>query len=163
MAVLSDINLRVLAAVTLDAPYGGRGAAELQYRAAWSSGTTDNKADLAGQASTVVAGSGNVDLDLRAIVGPDGDALNGAELALLYIKVPDAASGNISVKVAAANGADIFDGTTDSAVLRPGGLFILGYPKDGGPALDASNRLINLANAGGSDTTVEVLVLQRSA
>jgi len=110
-----------------------------------------------------VAGSGNVDLDLRAIEGPDGDALNGVELAGLIIEVPAAASGNISVKVASANGVDFLDGTTDSVVLRPGGVMCLLYPRDGGPTLGASDRLINLANAGGSSTTVTVTTIQRSA
>lgn len=163
MSQTTSIGIALRASSTLDAPYLGRGVSEVDYRARWVNGTANDQADLHGQVDTAVAGSGNVDLDLRAIEGPDGDALNGVELAGLIIEVPSGASGNISVKVAAANGVDFLDGTTDSVVLRPGSVMVLLYPRDGGPTLGASDRLINLANAGGTSTTVTVTTIQRSA
>lgn len=163
MSQTTSVGVTCRAASTLDAPYQGRGVSSVDFRQRWTDGTGNNEADLHGQVEQAVAGSGNVDLDLRAIEGPDGDALNGVELAGLIIEVPADASGNISVKVASANGVDFLDGTTDSVVLRPGGVMVLLYPRDGGPTLGASDRLINLANAGGSSTTVTVTTIQRSA
>ena len=163
MSTTTDITVKVLALSTLDSPYGGKGSTLAEYTAYWASGTNDNQADLAGQAVVTVTGSGNVDTDLRAITGPDGDALNGVELAALIVDVPSTAGGNISLKVAASNGVAILSGTTDSITLQPGAKCVLLFPEDGGPTLGASARLINLANADAADTDVTVTTIQRSA
>ena len=105
----------------------------------------------------------NVDLDLRAIVDAKGDALNGAELAGLIIEVPSTADGNVTVAKSAANGAPILNGTTDGVILTPGGSLYLIFPVDGGPALSASAKDINLANAGASSVDLTITTFQRSA
>lgn len=163
MSTTSNITVRVQAQSSLDAPYTGKGTTLAEYVAYWASGTGDNQADLAGQKVVTVTGSANVDTDIRAITGPDGDALNGVELAALIVDVPSTAGGNISLKVAASNGVAILSGTTDSITLQPGAKLVILFPEDGGPTLGASARLINLANADSADTVVTVTTLQRSA
>lgn len=147
----------------LDAPYSGHGVAEFAYSAEWTSGTGDNQADLVGQKVQTVNASGNVDVDLRAITDANGDALNGAELAALIIEVPVDASGAITVERSNTNGVPFLNGTTDGLVLNAGARLILVFPEDGGPAMSASAKDINLANAGASNTDITITTYQRSA
>lgn len=163
MSTTTTLSLLVRARTALDAPYSGNGVAQLAYDSEWTSGTGDNQADLAGQLVQAVPGSGNVNVDLRAIADANGDALNGAELAALLIEVPVTSSGSVSVARSAANGAPILDGTTDAIDLNPGGMLVLIYPEDGGPALSASAKDILVSNAGGSSVDVTITTLQRSA
>ena len=137
--------------------------AEFEYSAEWTSGTGDNQADLVGQKVQTVNASGNVDVDLRAITDANGDALNGAELAALIIEVPVDASGAITVERSSTNGVPFLNGTTDGLVLNAGARMILVFPEDGGPAMSASAKDINLANAGASNTDVTITTYQRSA
>jgi hypothetical protein len=77
--------------------------------------------------------------------------------------VPSTASGNVTVKVAGSNGLDILNGNTDGIVIRAGGSIELNFLNAVGPAMDASNRLINFANAGASDVVVSITAAFRSA
>ena len=149
--------------MALDAPYSGHGVAEFEYSAEWTSGTGDNQADLVGQKVQTVNASSNVDVDLRAITDANGDALNGAELAALIIEVPADASGDITLERSNTNGVPFLNGTTDGLVLNAGARLILVFPEDGGPAMSASAKDINLANAGASNTDVTITTYQRSA
>jgi len=163
MSTTTTLSLTVRARTGLTAPYSGHGVAESAYSAEWTSGTGSNQADLAGTVVQAVGASSNVDLDLRAITDAKGDALNGAELAALIIEVPSTAVGNVKVSRSASNGAPILDGATDGIVLTPGGSLHLIFPADGGPALSASAKDINLANAGASSVDLTITTIQRSA
>lgn len=163
MSTTSTLSLLVRARTALDAPYSGNGVSQLAYDAEWTSGTGDNQADLAAQQVATVAGSGNITFDLRAMTDANGDAVNGAELAALLIEVPTTSSGTVSVERAVSNGAPILSGSTDSVDLPAGGMLLLIYPEDGGPALSASAKDLRLVNAGGSDVDVTITSLQRSA
>ena len=102
-------------------------------------------------------------LNINAITDANGDALNGAELAALIIEVPVDASGAITVERSSTNGVPFLNGTTDGLVLNAGARLLLVFPEDGGPAMSASAKDINLANAGASNTDVTITTYQRSA
>ena len=116
-----------------------------------------------GQLVQTVSATGNVNVDLRAITDANGDALNGAELAALIIEVPVSASGAITLKRASSNGVPFLNGTTDGLALNAGSRLILVFPEDGGPAMSASAKDINLANAGAANTDVTITTYQRSS
>ena len=146
------------------APRGGAGLARVDVDTIYPSGTAAGQADLATVVSLTVAGSGNVDWDARAALQLSSQsACNGAELAYLRIAVPSTASGNVTVKVSASNGLDILNGSTDGIVIRAGGVVVFNYLAAVGPAMDASNKSINIANAGASDVVVEITAAFRSA
>jgi len=163
MSTTTTWSLTARGRTGLTSPYSGHGVTESTYSAEWLSGTGTNQADLAGQKVQAVGAAANVDLDLRAIVDAKGDSLNGAELAGLIIEVPSTADGNVTVSKSAANGAPILNGTTDGVILTPGSSLYLIFPVDGGPALSASAKDINLANAGASSVDLTITTFQRSA
>lgn len=148
---------------SIDAPYSGNGIAEFSYSAEWTSGTGDNQADRVGKVIQTVGATANVDVDLRALTDANGDVVAGAELAALIIEVPVGASGAITVKKSSSNGAPILNGATDGIPLNAGARVLLIFPEDGGPALSASAKAINVANAGASSTDVTITAYIRSA
>ncbi len=163
MSTTTTWNLAARGRTALDAPYTGHGVADFAYSAEWTSGTGDNQADLCGRKIQTIGASTNVDVDLRAITDANGDALNGAELAALIIEVPASASGTVTLERSNTNGAPILNGTTDGVPLYAGSRFLLVFPEDGGTALSASAKDINLANAGASSVDVTITTYQRSA
>lgn len=163
MSTTTTWSFTARARTAIDAPYSGNGVSESTYSAEWTSGTGDNQADKCAQAVQAVAATANVDIDLRAMTDANGDALNGAELAAIIIEVPVTSSGAVTVKKSASNGAPILNGNTDGIQLNAGGRMILIYPEDGGPALGASARQINVANAGASAVNVTITTWQRSS
>jgi hypothetical protein len=163
MSTSTTWSLSARGRTAIDAPYSGHGVSEFAYSAEWTSGTGDNQADLCGSKVQTVNATANVDVDLRAITDANGDALNGAELAALIIEVPVDASGAITLKRSTTNGVPFLNGTTDGMVLNAGSRVLLVFPEDGGPAMSASAKDINLANAGASNTDVTITTYQRSA
>jgi len=163
MSTTTTWSLTARARTAIDAPYSGHGVAESMYSAEWTSGTGDNQADRAARAVYTIPAGGNVDVDLRAMSDANGDAVNGAELAGLIVEIPSTASGVVTLKRGAATGVPILSGTTDGLPLGAGSRMLLVFPADGGPAMSASAKDINLANAGASDTVVTITCLQRSA
>lgn len=163
MSTTTTWSLTARGRTAIDAPYSGNGVSEVTYSAEWTSGTGDNQADKCAQVVQVVGATANVDVDLRAMTDANGAALNGAELAALIIEVPVSASGAVTVKKAASNGAPVLNGNTDGIELNAGGRMILIYPEDGGPALGASARQINIANAGAAGVNVTITTWQRSS
>lgn len=164
MAVIVQYTRKVVIVDNNASPRGGSGIASATLDTVYPSGTAAGQADLATAVSLTVAGSGNVDWDARAALQLSTQgACNGAELAYLLIEVPSTASGNVTVKVAASNGLDILNGSTDGIVIRAGGSIELNFLNAVGPSMDASNRLINFANAGASSVTITIYCLQRSA
>lgn len=164
MAVIVQYTRKVVIVDSNASPRGGSGIASATLDTVYPSGTAAGQADLATAVSLTVAGSGNVDWDARAALQlSTQSACNGAELAYLLIEVPSTASGNVTVKVAGSNGLDILNGNTDGIVIRAGGSIELNFLNAVGPAMDASNRLINFANAGASSVTITIYCLQRSA
>ncbi len=164
MAVTTHITERLTAIDPKASPVTGAGIVTINRDTTIPSGTAAGQADLVTKVSLTVAGSGNVDWDARAAIqAGSGAACNGAELAYLRIEIPSTASGNVTVKVGASNGLDILSGTTDGIVLRPGAKITIDFLEAVGPAMDASNRIVNLANGGASDTVATITCLQRSA
>lgn len=164
MAVIVQYTRKVVIVDSNASPRGGSGIASSAVDTVYPSGTAAGQADLATRVSLTVAGSGNVDWDARAALQlSTQSACNGAELAYLLIEVPSSASGNVTVKVAASNGLDILNGSTDGIVIRAGGSIEFNFLNAVGPAMDASNRLVNIANAGASDVVVEITAAFRSA
>ena len=164
MAVIVQYTRNVVIIDSNASPRGGSALAEAKLDTVYPSGTAVGQADLATAVDLTVAGSGNVDWDARAALQLSSQsACNGAELAYLLFRVPSTASGNVTVKVAASNGLDILNGSTDGIVIRAGGSIEFNFLNAVGPAMDASNRLINIANAGASDVVVEITAAFRSA
>jgi hypothetical protein len=164
MAVTTHITERLTAIDPKAAPVTGAGIVTVNRDTTIPSGTAAGQADLVTKVSLTVAGSGNLDWDARAAIqAGSGAACNGAELAYLRVEIPSTASGTVTVKVAGSNGLDILNGSTDGVALTAGARFTLDFTTAVGPAMDASNRLINFANAGASDVVVTIVCLQRSA
>jgi hypothetical protein len=146
MAVIVQYTRKVVIVDNNASPRGGSGIASATLDTVYPSGTAAGQADLAAALQLSTQG-----------------ACNGAELAYLLIEVPSTASGNVTVKVAASNGLDILNGSTDGIVIRAGGSIELNFLNAVGPSMDASNRLINFANAGASDVVVSITAAFRSA
>ena len=163
MSTNTTWSLSATGRASIDSPYSGNGVAEFSYSAEWTSGTGDNQADTVAKVVQTVGATANEDLDLRAMTDANGDPANGAEIAALIVEVPVTASGTVTVKKSNSNGAPILSGATDGIPLNAGGRMILVYPEDGGPALSASAKSINIANAGASGVNVTVTVYLRSA
>lgn len=163
MSTTTSWALSARARTAINSPLSGHGVAEFAYDAEWTSGTGDNQADKVGSKIQTVPNGGNVDMDLRAFTDANGAALNGAELAALIVEVPVGASGAITLKRSSSNGVPFLNGSTDGLVLNAGSRLLLVFPEDGGPAMSASAKDINLANAGASDTNVTITTYQRSA
>jgi len=164
MAVIVQYTRKIVIVDSNAAPRGGSGIASSTVDTVYPSGTAVGQADLGTAVSQTVAGSGNVDFDARAALQLSTQtACNGAELAYLLIEVPSTASGNVTVKVAAANGLDILNGNTDGIVIRAGGSLELNFLNAVGPVMDASNRMINIANAGAFSVDVGITAAFRSA
>ena len=163
MSTTTTWSLTARGRTAIDAPYSGNGVAEVTYSAEWTSGTGVDQADNCAQVVQLAGAPADVDVDLRVRTAANGAARNGAELAALIIEVPVSASGAVTVKKAASNGAPVLNGNTDGIELNAGGRMILIYPEDGGPALGASARQINIANAGAAGVNVTITTWQRSS
>lgn len=164
MAVVINIAENVRITDTNASPRGGAGIAVVDRATIIPTGTAAGQADLATVVDLSVTGSGNLDWDARAAAQLSSQAAcNGAELAYLRIEWPAAADGNLTVKVAASNGLDILNGSTDGLVLRAGSIVTLDFLQSVGPAMDASNKAINFANAGATTNTARITAAFRSA
>jgi hypothetical protein len=164
MSVITRIREFVEVVDTNASPRGGAGIARVDRDTVIPSGTSVGQADLATIVSLTIAGSANSDWDARAALQLSSQgACNGAELVYLRVEIPSSASGTVTMKVAGSNGLDILNGSTDGVALTAGARFTLDFTNAVGPAMDASNRLINFANAGASSVTITIYCLQRSA
>lgn len=103
-----------------------------------------------------VSGSSNATIDLRSFGNPAftvGGTLTAAELFAIEIKVPDDASGTITIEPGASNGYTGIGGASLAMVLNPGDVFLRTF-QVGDDISSAYN--VKLTNAGASATSVRI-------
>jgi hypothetical protein len=132
-------------------------------------GTGSYQADrVAKMADESLAGSANVDVDLSALLGPDGASIAAVECVWLELSAGVANAAAIQIIPSASNGWTALlssSGATDDArlTLSPGAKIRLYAPIDGGYVFTGSDKSINLLNLGGSAVTYSITMLGRSA
>ena len=131
-----------------------------------ATGTGDYQADrVAAMQDETLTASGNLDIDLTTMVGPDGAAVAIAEVVVLVIEAGDGNGDVLRITPSSSAGWTAFlGGTTPHFDLAAGGKVVLYAPKDGSYAVSGSNKSINIANQDSTATaTYSVTVLGRSA
>jgi hypothetical protein len=152
--------LRALHTLAPAGDAGGGAVGEVVIDKWFASGTGDNQIDKPFYDVRTVSSSSNEDLDLTTITDENGVALAAAEVALVVIVASDDNTVDLTFSFDDANGWNSM--VTGDIVLGAGEFFVLGAPKNGGPAVSGSVKLINAA-AGAADSTYTVLVWARSA
>lgn len=147
------------------APVGGQLEALTTFEQALVNGTTANTADLVHKSTQTIAGSGNSDIDLRALEDVFGDAMSTLTEVVALVLEADADNGaTLSIKPSASNGwTALLADATDILKLAPGGKFVLLAPGDGLYTVGASNKSINVANSDGSSAGLTITLIGRSA
>jgi len=109
-------------------------------------GTTPAVSKQAAFQKALTAGAGTV--DLRALVGANGGAIDGNGLKVRVVKFRNLASNAnaITITFGASNPYDLL-GSTFVLTLLPGQEF-LAYLKDGAPTIDSTHKTIDLSGTG---------------
>lgn len=151
--------------MTPDSPVSGQVSALTEFDLSLSAGTTANKADLAHKSSQTIAGSGNSDIDLRALEDVLGDVMTTlTDVVALVLESPAANGDALSIKPASSNGwTALLADASDIITLKPGARVILYAPADGAYPVSAMSKAINVANADASDATLTLTIIGRSA
>lgn len=158
--VTGSVRFSLTATQAAPTGYTGGDVASVTIDTAITSGTGANQADLLYSGTTSVTGSGNVDVDIRALTSPAGAALSSmVEIVEYVIEWPSSATGALTVTPSASNGLTSL-GLGHS--LMPGAKVIFHSPAAASFAVDATHKSLNLAN-GGATASATITILGRSA
>ncbi len=165
MSLYSDVTIKVLAVQSAETGYASGSSAKLDVKQALTSGTTANKADLKHSSIRSIAGSGNEDVDMRALEDGQGNVLTTlTEVVVFAIKAAAANGGALRVKPSASSGwAALLSGSSNYLIVQPGATLILVCPADGKYAVGSSTKSINVENTDASAASYELLIVGRSA
>jgi len=143
------------------------------FSAAFTSGTTANKADLFYQEiDRALTSASNDDLDVYDMAVFDaatdllGNTITHVEICAVAIRNQSGSAGNLVLggEGSAAAWNSMFSASdTATITIHPGGFFMLVAPDDPAYAVaDTSNHLLRV-NASGGDITYDISILGRSA
>ncbi len=101
---------------------------------------------------------GAASIDLTALVGTNGAAVDGTGLRVQFLKVRNksASAANITISKGASNGYDGF-GSSFSLTLKPGAEALL-RSLDGGTDIGGTNKTLDLAGTGTDVAEVAVIL-----
>lgn len=116
--------------------------------------TTPAAQKVAAALHTLTAGSKVI--DLTALTGANGAAIDGTGLKLRAILIVNPTSNSLTVAADGTNGYLLF-GASGSVIIPAGGSLLF-YPKDGAPTVGASAKRILLTGTG-TDQHKVVIVL----
>ena len=155
------VNLRASESGTL--PVSGGLTALTTWEGLLTDGTTANRADLAHKSLHTIAGVGNSDIDLRALLEVGGVAMTTlTEVVALVLE--NAGTGLLSIKPSASNGwLGLLADATDVLKLQPGAKILLWAPGDGLYPVGALTKSINVANAAATSAVLTLTLIGRSA
>lgn len=102
---------------------------------------------LSGGASTV---------DLTALTGTNGAAVDGTGLKVRAIRIENDGANTLSVQAGASNGIDLF-GASGKVVIPPGG-HVQMYFADGSPVIASGDRTLDLAGTGAQTSKWSILL-----
>lgn len=122
----------------------------------YNSGSTPAITKRARLAYTMTAGAATI--DLRALIGTNGAAVDGNGLRAQFVKIinPITNANAITISKGASNGYDGL-GSSFSIALVPGGELLVKL-NDGGADIGATNKTLDLAGVGSQVITGEVLM-----
>lgn len=132
-------------------PFGGSTSKNLPLEVRWTHGSGDEQIEGWTHGSGTVADAATATLDLKALSGPNNEALDLTEVKFLRISAPSSNTGDLTFKPGTTNGFPVFGGTTPTITLKPGGTKILILNgKSGSFPTSGTEKTIEFSNASGA-------------
>ena len=160
----TEVSLVCKADITPSSPLSGVIRALFEDTFIFGDGAGDNKVNAGPYHATRTLGAAaNEDIDLKAILDPEGNATDFDEVALLVVHNPPSNDGDLTLSPSSSNGWPFLGGTTPTLAIPPGGTVMLTNPQAGeGVAVGASTDNINVANGGSASVDYTILVSGRT-
>ncbi len=162
----AQVTILMEAFQALAAPYAGQASATIDIQQRLGAGTGANQFDHVHKSTRDPGATTAEDVDLRLLTDAEGTVMSTlTEVVYLAVSAPIANTANYEIKPSAANGwLGFLKDASDIIVIPPGETKVLVCNfADGKNIVGASTKSINVNNLGDANSTLDFIMLARSA